>query len=250
MTYYDIHTHQPPQHPGDIAVVSLDVSRKDVRKEILSNRLPFEKQASEPCSVRPDGYYPIGVHPRHTDMKFMHSVRKYASRPATVAIGETGLDKLSAKNENGFRMQQELFSAHAELSEEVRNPLIIHCVKAWEELLRIRRSVKPAVPRIIHGFRGTDILTSQLINAGLYLSFGTLYHTEALKIAWQEQRLLTETGETGINTRRIYKQIACNLNIAEENLAEVIACFFQSRMASSLSKKMKTAGIPVTLRRK
>lgn len=234
MAYYDIHTHQPAQHPGDIAVVSVDVSSEPVRKLILSNRHPFEKQASEQHPPPTAGYYSIGVHPWHANMKCMDSVCEYANRPAIVAIGETGLDKLVAKDEYEFRLQQKLFSAHAALSEKVRKPLIIHCVKAWEELLHIHKIIKPTVPWIIHGFRGKGLLASQLINTGLYLSFGTLYHTTALKIAWQQQRLLTETDDTGADIRNVYKQIANDLDIAEESLSETIARFFSTRLALPL----------------
>ena len=231
MTYYDIHTHQPAQHPRDIAVISMDLSSEPVRKRILSNRHFFEKQVSGQHSVQTTGYYSIGIHPRHADMKFMGSVREHANQPAIVAIGETGLDKSAAKDENEFRLQQKLFAAHAELSEDVRKPLIIHCVKAWGELLHIRKTIKPTVPWIIHGFRGNDILASQLINTGLYLSFGTLYHTTALKVAWQEQRLLTETDDKDVDIRNIYKQIANDLDIAEKTLSETITCFFKTRLA-------------------
>jgi hypothetical protein len=51
MTYYNIHTHQPAQHPGDIAVISVDLSDGSVQKGILSNEHPFEKQ--DPIYVKP-----------------------------------------------------------------------------------------------------------------------------------------------------------------------------------------------------
>jgi TatD DNase family protein len=233
MRYYDIHTHQPTEYPGDIAVVSVDVRRESVRKGIFFNRrLPDDRKSADDL-IQPSNYYSIGVHPWHVDAKSMEYVYEYASLPAIVAIGETGLDKLSAKDEYGFRLQQELFSAHAALSEEVQKPLIIHCVKAWEELLYIRKTIQPAIPWIIHGFRGKDPLASQLINAGLYLSFGKYYHKEALKVAWQKERLLTETETENADIRNIYKQIANDLDISKEDLSEEIARFFKTRILIS-----------------
>jgi TatD DNase family protein len=233
MVYYDIHTHQPAKHPGDIAVISVDLSHEFMQNGILPPKGPTEKQQSPHCINPISNLYSIGIHPWHIDMASMNDVRKYANQPAIVAIGETGLDKIIAKNEHEFRLQQELFSAHAELSEKVRKPLIIHCVKAWDELLRTYKIIKPAMPWIIHGFRGKDILASQLMNAGLYLSFGTLYHMEALKIAWQRQRLLIETDDKRTDIRDVYEQIADDLNISEETLSEAIGVFFKTRFLLS-----------------
>ena len=218
MIYYDIHTHQPARYPEDIVVISVDAGRL---------KLPG------PIIPQANNYYSVGIHPWHVDMKSMDYVCEYASRPTVVAIGETGLDKIAAKDECEFRLQQELFSAHAELSEATRKPLIIHCVKAWDELLHIHKSIKPVMPWIIHGFRGKELLASQLINAGLYLSFGKYYHEEALLIAWQKQRLLIETDDKDVDLHTIYEQIAGDLNISKETLAEAISRFFKNQLLTS-----------------
>jgi Tat protein secretion system quality control protein TatD with DNase activity len=63
--------------------------------------------------------YSVGIHLRHIDTKFIDRVREYAVLPAIVAIGETGLDRISSKDTYRFRRQQKLFSVHAELSEQV-----------------------------------------------------------------------------------------------------------------------------------
>lgn len=145
---------------------------------------------------------------------------------SVAAIGETGLDKITAKDENNFELQQELFLMHARLAEETGKLLIVHCVKAWDELLHVHKSIKPLVPWIIHGFRGNGILAEQLLNAGLYLSFGTSYNPEALKTAWEKRRLLVETDNKNIDIRNVYKLIANDLNISKEELSEAIETFF------------------------
>jgi TatD DNase family protein len=204
-----------------------------MRNEILSVKGSPENRPIRQGSLPASAFYSVGIHPWHVDTASMDEVREYAVLPAIVAIGETGLDRISAKDADRFGRQQELFSAHAELSEQVRKPLIIHCVKAWEELLRIRKTIRPTMPWVIHGFRGKDVLASQLVRAGCYLSFGKYYHTEALRVAWQEQRLLTETDDAEDDIRNVCKQIAAELDVTEEMLSEEIARFFSARILIS-----------------
>jgi TatD DNase family protein len=214
MIYCDIHTHQPPVHPEDLAVVSVDLRNPYLPSGFLSG------------DTQTNLYFSVGIHPWQPEMPLMDKVREYAVMPSVAAIGETGLDKVSAKDENSFRLQQELFAAHARLAEDVEKPLIIHCVRAWSELLHVRKTLKPSVPWIIHGFGGNEILAGQLINAGLYLSFGTNRRPDALKAAWEKKYLLAETDDEKIDIRNIYRQISKDLNIPEEYLSEAIETFF------------------------
>ena len=68
-----------------------------------------------------------------------------------VAVGEAGFDKLTAAP---MELQVRMFEKQVELSEKYRLPLIIHCVKAMDELLAVRKKLNPAQPWIWHGFRG------------------------------------------------------------------------------------------------
>ncbi|MDR1116318.1 MAG: TatD family hydrolase [Tannerella sp.] len=219
MIYCDIHSHQPPVHPEDIAIISVDLRNPHLPSGFLSG----DRQSPSSPALNS---FAVGIHPWQPDPHLMDKVREYAVMPSVAAIGETGLDKMTAKDENTFRLQQELFAAHTRLAEEVGKPLIIHCVRAWDELLHVRKTLKPSMPWIIHGFRGNEILAGQLINAGLYLSFGTNYRPNALKAAWEKKRLLAETDDENIDIRDIYKLISKELNIPEEHLSEAIETFF------------------------
>ncbi|MDR2775551.1 MAG: TatD family hydrolase [Tannerella sp.] len=235
MIYCDIHTHQPPVHTEDIAVISVDLLNSPFPPGFLPERKNGEQQhrdlqsAPAPEDTMPTRkiYFAVGIHPWQPDIHLMNKVREYAAMPSVAAIGETGLDKITAKEENNFRLQQELFAAHVRLAEELGKPLIIHCVKAWDELLHVRKSIRPTVPWVIHGFRGNDVLAERLINAGLYLSFGADINPTALKTVWGKRRLFAETDNKNIHIRDIYKRIAENLNITDENLSEAIETSFR-----------------------
>jgi len=223
MTFYNAHSHAEEIKHEDFTIVSVDI------------RKPFE--LSKPSHQ----FYSVGIHPWHiktNDREAIHSlftkVYRFSQLPKIVAIGETGLDKTSAKSTIDFDFQQEIFNSHARIAEKVKKPLIIHCVKAYDEILHVRQSIKPSVPWIIHGFRGKTPLASRLLKADIYLSFGKHYHIESLKAAWQKGRLLLETDDSNISIREIYQKATHDLAVSEQALSdeiEIIFKFFAGKIA-------------------
>jgi TatD DNase family protein len=65
------------------------------------------------------------------------------------ALGECGLDKITASD---FELQKVVFKKQIQLSEKHQKPLIIHCVKAHQELIEIKKELKPKQVWIFHGF--------------------------------------------------------------------------------------------------
>ena len=193
--YYNVHTHRPSANPTITEIVSVDL------------RHPVALEA---------GYCSAGIHPWYADVAQLPVLETITAHPNVVAIGETGLDKLASTPLN---QQEELFVAQIKLAEKRRKPLIIHCVKAWPELLHIRKQFTADVPWIIHGFRGNGELGSQLIRAGFYLSFGLHFHFDALHAAWKTHRLYAETDDAEISIESVYQQISSQLSITEEALS-------------------------------
>ena len=211
MAYYNIHTHAQANHHEEIAIISVDVSKTFKLCENARN------------------YHSVGIHPWSIDIRFPKEIRllfnkvsELAKFPKIVAIGETGIDKNTAKSATELIFQQEIFLSHARLSEALKKPLIIHCVKAWSELLQLRQSFKPSMIWIIHGFRGKLLLAEQMLNAGFYLSFGMCYHVDALKAAWVKRHLFLETDDSGVDIRNVYRQVASDLSISEYDLMNEI----------------------------
>jgi len=205
MHYFDLHTHRPPINQDVTAILSVDASNR----------------------VLPDYIYcSVGIHPQNAGITGFSDVETMAAHPNVVAIGETGLDKLAS---TPLEQQEELFIAHIELAERLRKPLIIHCVRAWQELIRIRKQYSSEIPWIIHGFRGNDRLARQLLQFGFYLSFGFHFHADALRAAWDSHRLYTETDDSNINIADVYQRITSSLAITCEALSHAIRENFQSR---------------------
>lgn len=201
MIYYDIHTHQPSVHPEDIAIVNTII------REECDLSMPAQW-----CSA---GIHPWYIHNVDKQISCLESV---ASSSAIVAIGEAGLDKLV---KTPLDIQKNVFLRQAELAEKLNKPLIIHCVKAWGELIAVRKIVKPHIPWIIHGFRGNGELAQQLILQGFYLSFGEHFQISSLCKAWPE-RLLIETDESSCSIQDIYQRLASGLQISVNELGNQV----------------------------
>lgn len=138
---------------------------------------------------RADRWYSVGVHPWTLGAGGLSAEQREALRQAAaagrvVAIGEAGIDMLRGP---AVEVQTKAFMEQAEIAAAAGKPLIIHCVRAWHIVLRLRaeflrRHGDDAPQWVIHGFRGGPALARQLLDAGLDLSFGERHNAEALAL--------------------------------------------------------------------
>ncbi len=175
----DTHTHNAER--GEHALLSLN-----------------PEDAAAYSAAYPGRLFSAGIHPwesyeseANEDERFA-TLRRVLSLEGAAAVGETGLDKLRGPS---MEIQERRFRRQAELGEELGLPLVIHLVKAQERLLALRSELRPTQPWIIHGFRGKREQARQLAAAGLYISFGERFNSEALAAVPPGQRL-AETDES------------------------------------------------------
>ena len=226
MQYYDIHTHHQPQHPEDIAVLNYIVPAPDAGSpgQLPVSAAPNGEAACSLCApasgVERRLFFSVGIHPCYiyNVEEQMAELERLAADPRVVAIGECGLDKLAATPLN---VQQLLLKRLALFAEKSGIFLLIHCVKAWAELIAVRKEVKPSIPWVIHGFRGNGELAKQLLKQGFYLSFGEYFHPEAVRAAWPD-RLFVETDDREIDIRLFYTRLAGVLSLPPEEVAAQI----------------------------
>lgn len=151
--YIDIHTHHDSPDRADTIAI------RNVAIQEAPNAVPGQYR------------YSVGLHPWDTglvDFKpdFMNNLLGY---PGYVAVGECGLDRMRGAD---MTNQARLFREQALMAEKHGKPVIIHCVQAWQEIIAARKSIRPDVAWIIHGFQGRPELADQLIHNGFFLSFG------------------------------------------------------------------------------
>ena len=101
-------------------------------------------------------------------------------------------------------------------------PLIVHCVKAIDELLAIRKETKATQPWVLHGFRGGVEQWNQLSRAGILVSLGTHYNADLIRQLPPSQLLLES--DDGYSIDVIYEQVANDININISELRTHVGC--------------------------
>ncbi len=152
MNFVDIHTH-----------ASWD-----------SGLIQIIDRSGEPFSAtKIKGYYSKGIHPWYVKAnRLTEDIEKLENKlndDSFLAIGECGLDKLCSTD---FDLQLNAFRKQIELAEKYHKPLIVHCVKAFNELIQIRQEFNCKQAWIVHGFNGSPQLAKELIDFGMFVSFG------------------------------------------------------------------------------
>lgn len=128
---------------------------------ILNVRYPGEIGDGGPVS--------LGIHPYDAGDEAVDwfDVEAKMALPEVRVIGEAGLDVL-----HGGKQQEEFFLKQINIAERCRKPMVIHCVKAFNELIAMRRLLRPRQAWAVHGFNRKPELAEELIKRGFYLSFG------------------------------------------------------------------------------
>ena len=223
MRFYDIHTHHPSRYPEDIAILNYIIPAAGAGSHNQEPESSVSKgdvacPLCDHASAAGTGqFFSVGIHPCYiyNVEEQLAELERLAADPRVVAIGECGLDKLAT---TPLKDQQLLLKRLAAFPEKLRSFFIIHCVKAWAELIEVRKEVKPSVPWVIHGFRGNGELAKQLLKQGFYLSFGEYFHPEAVRAAWPD-RLFAETDDREIDIRLVYARLAESLSLPVGQLA-------------------------------
>lgn len=200
--YIDIHTHQKGNRENVFSLYN--ISPEDFIE------LPNNGK----------NYFSAGIHPWYIDSTVEEKIKilkQIASNPSIRAIGETGLDKRCPID---FDLQKKVFNSQIAIAKEVKKPLIIHCVKTYNEIQQVLKETQTNVPVIFHGFRGKPQLAKELTKAGFYLSFGNLFHEESLEKTPFE-RIFLETDDTDLGIEEIYRLVAEKRGVSIEKLIEI-----------------------------
>lgn len=189
----------------------------------------YNMKVNEACDA---AYCSFGLHPwelgKGSEKQYLDKLNVYCENKVIAAVGEVGLDKAI---EYPITLQEEWFIKQHELAEKHKLPVIIHCVKSWNELMGLHKKVKPRVPWIFHGFAGNLILADQLIKAGCYLSFGQqLLKNEKQQRVFKDislENVFLETDDSDEKIDNIYKKAADLHHICSDNLKEQIYSNFR-----------------------
>jgi TatD DNase family protein len=210
--YIDIHSHRDHSTPDIIRVCHCDSDG----------------------AMGPSGFYSVGIHPwnvQHVNLdEQLELMKSLVNDDRLLMIGECGLDKTKGAD---WALQNNAFLHQVELAEMVNKPLIIHCVKSYNEMIDIHRN-HHSVPWIFHAFNGKPQLAVQLCKLGFYLSMGQRQlrspkGQEALRFIALD-RLFLETDDTDDDIVESYTLAARVLSMSVPNLIDRIAINFKSVM--------------------
>jgi len=154
-------------------------------------------------------YYSIGNHP-WTNLFTSKSLNSFLIKNnQIIAIGECGIDKV--KSNKNLVQQLKILKDQIILSEKFEIPLILHIVKSFNEIIKLKKDLNPKQKWIIHGFNNykhTDIL----LENDFYLSFGTAILTNQ-KLQNQLKTIplkyiFIETDDSNIEIEKLYTYVA------------------------------------------
>lgn len=214
MPFVDFHTHSKSKIGG----TSISIECLNVEKPIL---------------IDPQALYTIGVHPwlssKQGGKSYFETIQKLIAYNSVIGLGEVGLDKLKG---GSMEEQLVLLKQQAVLAYNNNKPIVIHCVKAWDYLIKIKKSFSDNLPWAIHGFNGSVELAKQLIEVGFYLSVGPMLLKSQSKISYTINqipldRLFLETDDSDIRIDDLYDAASKKLGISVSKLENQLYSNYQ-----------------------
>lgn len=169
-------------------------------------------------------YFSLGIHPYNANLiedNFL-KIQQLASKKNCLAIGEIGLDRLKGPD---LEIQKQVFTKQIMIAESMGLPVILHCVKSWNEVAEIKRQINPQQTWVFHGFNKVGILKS-VLEHGLMIGIGASILTnkklqEAL-LNVPDEYLLLETDDAPVDIFEIYKKVSEIKQISLQALEEIV----------------------------
>jgi len=190
--YLNFHAHQ--QLPGDDEIV---IQSKFLQEDLIA-------------AMSDKIFFTSGLHPWHagflTETEIRNRLEKLVLDKRIIAIGETGIDKIKGP---GLSTQEKVLKVHMEIAENHQLPLIIHSVKAHNEILKLKIDSRSKIPWVIHHFNGSKQMALDFIEHGFYLS--VCHHIKNNSSRLSEylnklplNRLFLETDDFDVDIKELY----------------------------------------------
>lgn len=204
MQFLDIHTHHEEVDAGSTSILSLSLTGDP--QGLLSGTIERRIATGNGISV---GLHPWFATLGHLERDYQ-SLELEAKRPEVKMIGECGLDRLKGES---LQNQLVILKKQLRLAEELRKPVILHCVRCFDELMALKKEMNISIPMIIHGFNKNEALGRQLLSKGFYLSFGKAIlnpNSGAAALLKEADIFFLETDNADCGIAEIY-EVAANL---------------------------------------
>lgn len=166
----------------------------------------------------------FGIHPWDADREEAQSYEEFEKRHQSgfdqaEIIGECGLDKVCGTT---WGKQMQLFEWQVRIAAKSGKPVVIHCVRAFNEMMELRRQ-NSGNTWVVHGFTGSLQLAEQLFRSDIWVSFGAAILDERRTKARECLRdirspFMLETDDSTCGIEAVYNAAA---EIRKTTLAEL-----------------------------
>ena len=209
---YDVHAHLTDEDIFRQLDAVLQTARDaGVRRFLIPAYSPqFWERARGIAEANRDVYFAIGTHPLFLADKEPEGLReKLIRHEQCLAVGEVGLDAFLPGSD--LPSQCASFEREAAFAARCDKPLVIHCRKAYSEILALLKAqfkVKP-VPFLLHSCSCSREQLAPFLEMGAYVSFsGTLTRSNARKtkelaLYVPKDKVLLETDSPYIGTDKV-----------------------------------------------
>lgn len=206
--YLDFHTHQQRHVDSEVIL------------EIVSLHLGQEKEV---------GYFTVGLHPWWVEHPLSPTQRQdllaVLTNPYCLAMGEMGLDNLKGAS---IELQMDILRSQLRIAEQLHKPVIIHCVRAYDQLIKLKKEFPRIDKWCIHGYGRHGILAKQLVDQGFYLSLMPSLPSNKYQDLLQAipmNRLFLETDSMAdVSIAEIYSTVSHLSGIEMHKLCEQLKC--------------------------
>lgn len=171
----------------------------------------------------------VGIHPYNAEAMTTDMLLLVNQQVASYhAVGEIGLDFVCSTDR---KLQEQFFRAQLEIAQHAGKGVVIHCVKAFECVMKILSEYTLRFV-IFHGFIGSTIQAKRAISKGYFLSFGerTFRSPKTIEslLITPTDRLFLETDDSTITIEEMYTRTAEILSIPEPILCGIINANFDT----------------------
>lgn len=107
----------------------------------------------------------FGLHPwflRERTSDWQETLRRFLAETPRAQVGEIGLDKIRTEDVS-LDEQTDIFLVQLRLAGEFDVPANLHCVRAWNEILKIFHSEKQLPKLHFHAFSGSPEIVRELL---------------------------------------------------------------------------------------
>lgn len=183
MEFFDTHCHFDfDDFDNDRDEVWAECRRRGIRHMLIPGVQPEQwPRMQSLCSTQVGIYFAAGLHPCWLDSniqqeqqakqldQLQHALLEIAKSETCIAIGECGLDQYIDGDEE---LQEVVLCRQLEIAQQVEKPVILHCRRAHNLMLRCLKQFPLERGGILHAYSGSFEQAEQYWKMGFFLGIG------------------------------------------------------------------------------